>query len=94
MRATTHLRELLEKALAARNIAWPEKTTIEPPRDKAHGDLATNVAMMASKAAKKPPRELAESLRQALAADPGLTDAKRVYAAATQKLSQPAAPPQ
>ena len=31
---------------------------------------------------------------QALAADPGLTDAKRVYAAATQKLTQQAAPPQ
>lgn len=31
---------------------------------------------------------------QALAADPGLTDAKRVYAAATQKLAQPAAPQQ
>ncbi len=72
MRATAILRELLASALENQGIAWPVKTTIEPPRDKAHGDLATNVAMMASKAAKKPPRELAESLRQTLAADPRL----------------------
>jgi arginyl-tRNA synthetase len=72
MRAIEILRELLANALESQGIAWPAKTTIEPPRDKAHGDLATNVAMMASKAAKKPPRELAESLRQALAADPRL----------------------
>ncbi len=62
MRATTYLRGLLEKALAARDIPWPEKTTIEPPRDKSHGDLATNVAMVASKQAKTPPRQLAEAL--------------------------------
>ncbi len=71
MRATTHLRELLEKALAARDIAWPEKTTIEPPRDKAHGDLATNVAMVASKQAKMPPRQLAEAIREELFAAGG-----------------------
>ena len=74
MRATEILRGLLESALATHGIPWPAKTTIEPPRDKAHGDLATNVAMMASKAAKKPPRELAETLRQALAADPRLAE--------------------
>jgi len=72
MRATDILRRLLESALAEQDIAWPVKTTIEPPRDKTHGDLATNVAMMAAKAAKKPPRELAETLRQTLAADPRL----------------------
>ena len=72
MRATDILRGLLESALAEQGIAWPVKTTIEPPRDKTHGDLATNVAMMAAKAAQKPPRELAETLRQTLAADPRL----------------------
>ncbi|MHC1789237.1 arginine--tRNA ligase [Solidesulfovibrio sp.] len=74
MRATDILRGLLESALAAQDIAWPVKTTIEPPRDKSHGDLATNVAMMAAKAARKPPRELAETLRQTLAADPRLAE--------------------
>ncbi|MFU2209959.1 arginine--tRNA ligase [Solidesulfovibrio sp. C21] len=75
MRATEHLRGLLEEALAKRGIAWPAKTTIEAPRDKSHGDLATNVAMMASKEAKMPPRQLAGELREALlAASPDLAD--------------------
>ncbi len=68
MRATHHLHGLLEKALADLSLPWPAKTTIEPPRDKTHGDLATNVAMMASKQAKMPPRQLAEQLRTALLA--------------------------
>jgi len=73
MRAITHLRSLLSDALAGMGVPWPEKTTIEPPKDAAFGDLATNVAMMAAKAAGKKPRDLAEALRQAImAADSGL----------------------
>ncbi|WP_439534329.1 arginine--tRNA ligase, partial [Polymorphobacter sp.] len=41
--------------------------TIEPPRDPSHGDLATNAAMVLTKAAKKPPREIATLLAQRLA---------------------------
>jgi arginyl-tRNA synthetase len=75
MRATEHLRRLLADALTEMGLAWPEKTTIEPPRDKSFGDLATNVAMMAAKQAGTAPRELAERLRQALlAADTGLVE--------------------
>ncbi len=37
--------------------------TVEPPRDPAHGDLATNAAMVLAKAAKSNPRALAEQLR-------------------------------
>ncbi|EHJ46895.1 arginyl-tRNA synthetase [Solidesulfovibrio carbinoliphilus subsp. oakridgensis] len=75
MRATSHLRGLLETVLRESDIPWPAKTTIEPPRDKAHGDLATNVALVAAKDAKMPPRALAEHLRQALlAADTGLAE--------------------
>ncbi|NDY58528.1 arginine--tRNA ligase [Desulfovibrio sulfodismutans] len=73
MRAVTHLRSLLSDALAGMGIPWPEKTTIEPPRDAKFGDLATNAAMMAAKAAGQKPRDLAEALRQALvSADPGI----------------------
>ena len=43
---------------------------VEPPRDPAHGDLATNVAMMLAKAAGKPPRAIAELLKDRLAALP------------------------
>jgi len=75
MRATEHLRQLLSATLADMGIAWPEKTTIEPPRDKKFGDLATNVAMVAAKTTGTPPRELAERLRQALlAAESGLAE--------------------
>ncbi len=68
MRATDHLRGLLEQALSELAIAWPEKTTIEPPRERAHGDLATNVAMVAAKQARTAPRQLAEKLRETLLA--------------------------
>ena len=36
--------------------------TVEPPRDAAHGDLATNDAMVLAKPAKMNPRQLAEAI--------------------------------
>jgi len=39
---------------------------LEVPKEKAHGDLATNFAMQMTKAAKKPPRAIAEALLAAL----------------------------
>jgi arginyl-tRNA synthetase len=36
--------------------------TLEVPREKAHGDLATNIAMQLTRMAKKPPRAIAEQL--------------------------------
>src|SRR3954467_12429036 len=44
--------------------------TAEPPRDAAHGDIATNAAMVLSKAAKKKTREIAEALLPRLKANP------------------------
>jgi len=41
---------------------------LERPKDPAHGDFATNVAMRSAKAAGKPPRELAEELAGKIAA--------------------------
>ncbi|HRD77661.1 MAG TPA: arginine--tRNA ligase [Hyphomicrobiaceae bacterium] len=43
---------------------------IDPPRDPSHGDLASNVAMVLAKAAKKKPRDIAEAIARQLAADP------------------------
>ena len=40
---------------------------VEPPRDAAHGDLATNAAMVVTKAVGKPPRVVAEILKTKLA---------------------------
>ncbi|MEX6724214.1 arginine--tRNA ligase [Parapedomonas caeni] len=43
--------------------------TVEPPRDPAHGDLATNAALVLAKPAGKPPRAIAELLAERLRAD-------------------------
>ena len=43
---------------------------VEPPRDAAHGDMATNAAMVLAKAAGANPRAIAETLAVKLAADP------------------------
>jgi arginyl-tRNA synthetase len=45
------------------------RVTVEPPRDQAHGDMATNVAMVLAKEAGKKPRELAEIIAAKLRAD-------------------------
>ena len=45
------------------------RVTVEPPRDAAHGDMATNVAMVLAKDAGKKPRELADTYAQRLRAD-------------------------
>jgi len=47
--------------------------TVEPPRDSAHGDLATNAAMVLAKAAKTGPRALAEAIKPKLEALPPVT---------------------
>src|ERR1043166_2462325 len=43
---------------------------IEPPREAAHGDLATNAAMVLAKPAGKKPRELAEAIAAKLRSEP------------------------
>ena len=48
--------------------------TAEPPRDAAHGDIATNAAMVLAKAAKKKPRDIAEPLLARLKANPDVVD--------------------
>src|SRR6187397_1239589 len=48
--------------------------TAEPPRDPAHGDIATNAAMVLAKAARKKPREIAEALLPRLKANADVVD--------------------
>ncbi len=59
---------LRQAALSAGLVSEAELPviTLEVPKEKAHGDLATNVAMQMTKAAKKPPRAIAEALLAAL----------------------------
>jgi len=42
--------------------------TVERTRDASHGDFASNIALRLAKAARKPPRELAQALAEAIAA--------------------------
>jgi arginyl-tRNA synthetase len=46
----------------------------EPPRDASHGDIATNAAMVLSKAAGENPRALAARIAEALADDPDVAE--------------------
>jgi arginyl-tRNA synthetase len=59
-------------ALAAAG-GWPDvdlsRVVVEPPRDAAHGDMATNAAMVLAKEARAKPRDLAEQIAAKLRAD-------------------------
>jgi len=46
------------------------RVVVEPPKDAAHGDMATNAAMVLAKDAKIKPRDLAEKIAGKLGADP------------------------
>lgn len=56
------LQDLLNQAFAAINLSPPAHARIENTRDKAHGDLAANHALVGSKQAGCAPRELAQRL--------------------------------
>jgi len=62
---TAHVRQAVEALAAAGTFPRPpelERIVVEPPRDAAHGDLATNAAMALAKDAGLKPRDLAERL--------------------------------
>ncbi|MNW32285.1 Arginine--tRNA ligase [compost metagenome] len=57
--------EAIEAAVLAAGIVSREEIpaiTLEVPKDKAHGDLATNVAMQLTRIAKRNPRQIAEQI--------------------------------
>ncbi len=82
MHATILLRRLLANFVDGRGWTWPDKTTIEPPRDEAFGDLATNLAMVLAGQAKKGhpkgpnPRALAADLAAHVAGAPEVDKAE------------------
>ncbi|QMU57495.1 MAG: arginine--tRNA ligase [Boseongicola sp.] len=53
------------------NLSWGN-VAVEPPRDAAHGDMATNAAMVLAKPAGKAPRAIAEALAVRLLSDPNI----------------------
>ncbi|QMU79166.1 arginine--tRNA ligase [Streptacidiphilus sp. PB12-B1b] len=53
-------------------VAVPETVTVERPKNRDHGDYATNVALQLAKAAGKPPRQVAELVAARLRELPGV----------------------
>ncbi|WP_299473737.1 arginine--tRNA ligase [uncultured Paracoccus sp.] len=53
-----------------------KNVTVEPPRDAAHGDMATNAAMVLAKPAQMKPRDIAEKLAAHLTGDARITSAE------------------
>ncbi|MBY5973543.1 arginine--tRNA ligase [Ferrimonas balearica] len=83
MNLFTDIRALVLDSLAALQAEGhlPEglsfdNVTVEPPRDPAHGDMATNAAMVLAKPAKAKPRDIAEALAPKLTEDPRVTSAE------------------
>ena len=64
----SHLRELLTRAIEKTakggelNSSELPPLLLEPPKQREFGDLATNVAMIWAKSAKRPPRAIAEAI--------------------------------
>ncbi len=66
MRALTLLTDLLHEYVREAGFEWPDKATIEPPKDKAFGDLAVNLALVLAGQAKRKPRDIAEAIKNHL----------------------------
>jgi len=72
-----------ETVVAALRQAVPDlpddvaaRVEVTPARDAAHGDMATNAAMVSAKAARQAPARIAEALAAALAGAPGVLRAE------------------
>jgi len=59
---TEHLAKALREALTGAGLPMPDDVAWEVPRDEAHGDYATNVAMALARPARKAPRQIAEAI--------------------------------
>jgi arginyl-tRNA synthetase len=72
------LRDVVRSAVAAAvergtlTVDVPDDVVIERPKNPAHGDYATNVALRLAKGAGRPPREVAELLAGQLREHPGI----------------------
>ncbi|KPP84612.1 MAG: arginine--tRNA ligase [Rhodobacteraceae bacterium HLUCCO07] len=83
MNLFSDIRDLVVDTLAQMQVAGdlPEgldfaNVTVEPPRDPAHGDMATNAAMVLAKPAGLKPRDIAEALAARLGGDARITSAE------------------
>jgi arginyl-tRNA synthetase len=76
---TAHVRTAVEALARAGSLAGTpdlDRIVVEPPKDAAHGDLATNAAMALAKDAGRKPRELAEEIAAELLRRPDIVKAE------------------
>lgn len=83
MNLFSDIRALVIDSLNAMTVegALPEglnfaNVAVEPPRDAAHGDMATNAAMVLAKPAQMKPRDIADALAAKLAEDTRISSAE------------------
>ena len=71
------LNAAIERARAAGQLATapPAAASVEAPKDSAHGDAASNAALVMARAEKKPPRTIAEIIRANLELPPEVAEA-------------------
>ncbi len=67
---TERLSEGVRAALAAAGLPEPDTCVWEVPRQAEHGDYATNTALVLARAARRPPRQVAEMIVQHFPAMP------------------------
>jgi arginyl-tRNA synthetase len=75
---TERLSEGVRSALAKAGLPEPDACLWEVPRQAEHGDYATNTAMVLAKAARRPPRQIAELIVQHF---PSLPEVERIEVA-------------
>ena len=66
---------MVAEGLLPNGLSWGS-VAVEPPRDAAHGDMATNAAMVLAKPAGQAPRAIAEVLADRLTSDPRIATAE------------------
>lgn len=64
LNVTDRLSDALRAALSGAGLDAPDDLLWEVPREEAHGDYATNVAMQLAKSLRRQPRQVAETIRQ------------------------------
>ena len=75
MESSEFVRDAIAAAAAAAGVPVErDAVMIDRPDDAAHGDLSCNVALVAAKAAKRNPRELASAIVERLSLDPAFVE--------------------
>ena len=68
----TYLREQLERVLRALGVEPKDPVLLEKPKQEIHGDLTTNIALVAAKSVGTKPRVFAQRIVDGLSLDPAL----------------------